>query len=183
MIRISVICLGAAFCIGPVAAMAEGITIEYATTKLVADAYRLDAKIKFDFNEEVVVALEHGVELHIDVLMRIKRERRWLWDPVIEEDSLNYTLQHHALSEDYVVTDLNRDIRHQFPSYEAALKYIGNISNHLLVDRDLIRNDSGYSGYIRARLNIETLPAPLQPIAYVSEKWRMQSPWYEWVVR
>ena len=37
-----------------------------------------------------------------------------------------------------------------------------------------------YTLAIRAKLDIEALPAPLRPVAYVSPSWRMSSGWYEW---
>ena len=175
--------LGLALAATPLPALAGGISIEYAATKLVADAYKLDARIKFDLGDEISAALQHGVELHIDVFMKVRRERKWLWDPLIAESSLSYILQQHPLSEDYVVTDVTHGTRHQFPSLEAALKHIGSIDNHPLVAGDRLNEESEYAGYIRAALNIEMLPVPLQPLAYVSEKWRMGSSWYEWVVR
>jgi hypothetical protein len=38
-----------------------------------------------------------------------------------------------------------------------------------------------YRGRLRLRLDIEALPAPLRPIAYISPSWRLSSGWYEWV--
>lgn len=175
--------LGLALTAAPLPVVAGGISIEYAASKLVEDSYQVDARIKFDLGDEISAALEHGVELHIDVFMKVKRERKWLWDPLVAEGSLSYILQHHPLSQDYVVTDVSHGIRHQFPSVDAALKHIGDINNYPLVAEDKLSADTEYAGYIRAALNIEMLPAVLQPIAYVSEKWRMESSWYEWVVR
>lgn len=175
-------CLALLFCCPPNAA-AEGISIDYASSKLVENAYLLDAKISFDFDEELMVALEHGVELNIDILVRVLRKRKWLWDPVVAKDTIEMRLQHHPLSDDYVVTHLSSDTRHQFPSADAALRYLGSLTNHFLLQKDSIRNDAAYRGRIRARLNIDLLPAPLQPIAYVSKEWHLQSPWYEWVIR
>lgn len=175
--------LGAALSAFTMPALAGGISVEYATTKAVESGYQLDARIKFGLDEEILAALEHGVELHIDVSIRVERERKWLWDPLVAEKSMSYTLQHHPLSQDYVVTDLAHEAQHQFPSVSAALKSIGEISNLPLVGTDELTGDWAYVGYIRAGLNIQMLPAPLQPAAYVSEKWRLQSAWYEWVVR
>lgn len=174
---------GAALSAFPAAALAGGIGIGYAATKPIGDQYQLDARIGFELGEEIAAAVEHGVELHIDVFVRVERERKWLWDPVVAEKSLSYTLQHHPLSQDYIVTDLADDTQHPFPSISAALKHIGEITNLPLVGADTVAGESSYTGYIRAGLNIQMLPAPLQPAAYVSEKWRMQSAWYEWVVR
>ncbi|MGH8248024.1 MAG: DUF4390 domain-containing protein [Gammaproteobacteria bacterium] len=167
----------------PCTAIAEGIRIEHAASKLVEDAYRLDATINFDFDGELLLALEKGVELNIEVQVRVKRGRKWLWDPVVAEERMKFRLQHHPLSNDYIVTDLLNNVPHQFPSADAAIRHLGSISNHFLVDKDSIRDGPTYTGYLRARLNIDLLPAPLQPAAYVSREWRLQSPWYDWVIQ
>lgn len=167
----------------PFTAFAEGISIEHASSRLVDDSYRFDAKIKFDFDGELLVALEKGVELNIEVLIRVKRERKWLWDPVVAEKRLKFLLQHHPLSNDYIVTDLANHVPHQFPSADAAIRHLGSINNLFLLDRNSIRDGATHTGYMRARLNIDLLPVPLQPAAYVSKEWRLQSPWYKWVIR
>lgn len=165
------------------AAGSAGISVQYASSKLVGQTYRMDAKIQFKFDDEIVAALKSGVELSIDVLTEIKRERKWLWDPTVTEGLFRFTLKHYPLTDEYVVDDITNGEHHEFSSYDAALNFLGSIRNQPLVDRSEIDKDATYIGYIKARLNIETLPTPLQPSAYISEKWRLESSWYEWVVK
>ena len=164
-------------------AAAEGIEVEHAGSELVGGMYQLDARIRFDFGEEILVALRHGVELNIEVVIRARRERKWLWDPIESDQVLKFRLQHHPLSNDYVVTDLNGDVAHQFASEAAAIRFLGMIQNRPFLALADVREDSVYTGYVRAKLNIDLLPPPLQPAAYASKEWRLQSPWYEWVIR
>ena len=140
----------------------------------------LDASIRFSFDAELFVALEHGVQLNIDVLAEIRRQRKWLWDPVISSHRLGFTLQHHPLTGAYVVTEPVARTRHEFPDAREALQFLGTIRNYHLLNAGLLSQDEAYDGYIMARLNIDALPAPLQPVAYVSRKWRVESPWLKW---
>lgn len=140
----------------------------------------LDADIRFAFDAELFKALEHGVQLDIDVLVEIKRRRKWFWDPVASSHRLGFTLQHHPLTGAYVVTQPVSGVRHEFPDARDALRFLGTIRNYHLLNAGLLDSAAHYDGYIMARLNIDTLPAPLQPVAYVSRKWRAESPWLSW---
>lgn len=140
----------------------------------------LDADIRFAFDEELLKALEHGVQLDIDVLVEIKRRRKVLWDPVVSSHRLGFTLQHHPLTGAYVVTQPVSGTRHEFTDVRDALRFLGTIRNYHLLNAGLLDSGARYDGYIMARLDIDALPAPLQPVAYVSRKWRAESAWLQW---
>ncbi len=140
----------------------------------------LDASIRFAFDDELFVALEHGVQLNIDVLVEIRRQRKWLWDPVISSHRLGFILQHHPLTGAYVVTEPIARTRREFPDAREALQFLGTIRNYHLLNAGLLTQGEAYDGYIKARLNIDALPAPLRPVAYVSHKWRVESAWLKW---
>jgi hypothetical protein len=140
----------------------------------------LDASIRFAFDRELFVALEHGVSLNIDVLVEIRRRRKWLWDPVVSSHRLGFRLQHHPLTGAYVVTEPVSGTRHEFPDANEALRWLGSIRNYHLLNAALLDATERYDGYIMARLDIDALPAPLQPVAYISPKWRAESEWLSW---
>lgn len=170
-------CLIAAPC-----ARADGIVINHASTRLVKGVYQLDAKLNFNFDPEMKDALEHGVSISIDIIVMIKRERSWLWDPKIKEETLSFRLEQHPLSNRYLVTNLNNNNRHQFDTLEGALDFLGTIHNHFLISSSVLSKDEKYICRLKAKLNTETLPAVIRPIAAVSKKWQLDSPWYEWQI-
>lgn len=182
-VRLVRTCLAACALLVSATTWARDIRIEYAASELAQGSYYVDARIHFDLDEDILLALEHGVAIDIHTLLRVKRERKWLWDPLAGEDRIHYRLQHHPLSNDYVVSDESTGERHQFPSADAAIEYLSGISNRRLVDASQLESGSTYTGYIKVRLSMESLPAPLQPAAYVSGRWQMESAWYEWTVR
>jgi len=163
--------------------LAAGITVEFATSTLADEQYHVDAYIHYEFDDEVLTALAHGVPLRIDTYIRVKRKRNWLWDPVIRDETISFLLQRHALSNHYLLTNLDSDQKKQFQYLDEALRTLGSIKDHFLFDESTIDPEASYIGYIKAELNIEALPPPLRPIAYISPQWQAESPWYEWRVK
>lgn len=170
-------CLIAAPCV-----LAEGIVISQASSRLVEDVYQLDAKLEFNFDPEMIDALEHGVSISIDINILIKRERDWLWDPKIKEDTLSLRLEQYPLSNRYLVTNINSDSTRQFQTLDEALDFLGTINNYFLVSQSVLSKDETYVCMLKAELNTETLPPAIRPIAAVSKKWQLESPWYEWQI-
>lgn len=165
------------------AAHAEGVDIQAASSNLIGDVYAIDADIEFQLDDEVQDALKHGVELNIDIFITIKRARKWLWDPTVVESVLRYKLEYRPLSNLYLVTNIVNGNRSQFKSLEQATSYLGTIRNYMILNQASLEPDTSYNGHIRAKLNIDDLPPPLQPTAHVSKRWRLESPWYEWVIK
>ena len=164
-------------------AQASDVNIEFATSTLVDNHYQVDAFIEYEFDDEVLTALTNGIPLRIDTHIKIKRERKWLWDPVVRHETLSVQLQRHALSDHYLVTNLVTGHKEQFQYLDEALRTLGSIKDHFLFDESTIIPDANYIGYIKSELNREALPTPLRLIAYFSTHWRASSSWYEWLVK
>jgi len=162
---------------------ARGIKIDHAASTLENGVYLTDAHIVYHFSDETRKALEHGVSLQIDIELRVKKHRPLLWDKTIATTQLNYMLEHHPLSGYYLVTNMANGRRRQFQDLAGALDYLGTVREHPLVMRELLDSDGRYSAQIRASLNIQALPAPLRPLAYVSTRWQLASPWHGWVIQ
>jgi hypothetical protein len=162
---------------------ASSIAIEFATSTLVDEHYQVDANIEYNFDDEVLTALAHGIALRIDIFIKVKRERNWLWDPVVRDETISFQLERHALSDHYLLTNLNTDRKEQFQYLDEALRALGAVNDRFLFDRSTIDADASYIGYIKSELNIEALPPPMRPIAYISPQWQAESSWYEWLVK
>lgn len=167
----------------PAPSWGQDITIKYANGWERDGLYLVDISIELELDEKIINALKHGVSLSFDVELQIRRQRRWVWDKLIEEARLKYELYHHPLSDDYLITNLNDGGREQFQTLDEALKYLGSIRNFPITVARKITGDKNYIGLIKAELNIEELPPPLQPISYVSSDWHLKSQWYEWIIR
>jgi len=151
-----------------------------AEASLVGGVYRVDANIEFELSDPVREALANGVPLVLEIDLRIRRPREWLWDETVATLVQRFELRYHALSNRYVVRHLNTAARHSFASLGDALYHIGSVRGLPLIDQALLEPGVPYEAGIRARLDIESLPSPMQVVAYVSRSWWLDSDWYTW---
>ena len=161
----------------------HGFIIESAELNSDGDEYALNADIRFHFSKEALKALEHGIALQIDIEVQAKQTRKWLWDKNIRKKILRQRLEHQPLSDQYLVTDLNTGIKHNFDSFHHALEFMGSINDYPFLEIASLKQGKAYTALLRASLNTESLPAPLRLSAYVSSDWRLSSPWYQWTIQ
>lgn len=159
---------------------AAGFEVTSAATRLEGGVYRLSAQIEYRFSVTALDALQNGVPLVVEIEMEVRRRRPWLWDETVYALSQRFQLEYHTLSRQYLVSNLNSGERRGFPTRAAALHFMGKINNFPLLDRSLLPEGERYEGALRARLDLESLPAPLRLFAYLSEDWRLQSEWRTW---
>lgn len=158
----------------------EHFVVERANTYLADEVYVLSARISYHFNPDVLEALESGVPLTIRLDIEIARQREWLWDETLTALEQRYQLQYHALTQQYLVKNLNSGIQYNYPSLQGSLDALGEISELPLLDKRLLDPAAQYAARLRADLDVESLPGPLRLLAYVSPQWRAQSEWYTW---
>lgn len=161
-------------------AKADYFTVRNASTQLNEGVYLLDASIDFHFSEAALEALHNGIPLVLEVQIKVERSREWLWTETIAALSQRYRLQYHALSERYVVHNLNTDLRQSFGRLDDALYVLGEVREFPMLDRRLLQDGSRYTASLRATLVVEELPTPIRLWAYAAEQWRLDSAWYRW---
>lgn len=166
----------------PAAALAADnyFTVRNAHAELRDDVYLLDADIEFRFSEAALEALQNGIPLVLEVEIKVERPREWLWAENIATLSQRHRLQYHALSDRYVVHNLNTDLRQSFARLESALDALGVLREFPMLDRRLLEGDAVYRVKLRAGLVVEELPTPIRLWAYASDQWRLDSAWYTW---
>ena len=148
-------------------------------TSLADNVWRLDAKIDYRFSEAALNALRNGVPLLIQLDIQV-RQKRWYWNLTLAELTQGYLLLYHALSDTYIVHNLNSGTQEHFRNLDDALASLGHIRNLPLIDAKLLAPDKEYEVRLRAHLDIESLPAPMRPMAYISSDWDLDSGWYTW---
>ena len=164
----------------PLLVHASGFTIRSAATLLEDQVYLLDARVDYQLSEEAVRALQSGIPLIILADIEVTEERNWWWDKTIAELNQGYLLIYHALTEKYIVSNLNSGAQDDFNSLTAAMQALGNIERLPLLDAGLVKGDKEYEIRMRVYLDIESLPAPMRPLAYVSSDWQLESEWFTW---
>ncbi|HTT08823.1 MAG TPA: DUF4390 domain-containing protein [Gammaproteobacteria bacterium] len=167
----------------PATARAEpGIVVEAASARVEHDIYLVDARLRYELSEEARQALESGIPLTFTVEVEFRERRSYLWDPVVADSRHFLRLEYHVLSRSYLVSDLTIKTRQSFPQLQEALDALGTIHNMAVVERNLLDPNASYQARLSARLEIESLPAPLRPAAYFQSAWRIKSPVHQWAL-
>jgi len=161
---------------------AGSISVDSAESDIVNDMYVVNAEVEYTFSDDALEAIESGIALFIDVDFRVSRRRRYMWDPNVLTLSRRYQIERHALTDRYIITDLVTDDRRTHDSVDSAIADLGRIREIPIAEVATLESENEYQIEIRARLDLESLPAPLRPLAYISPSWRMSSGWYEWKI-
>ena len=165
----------------PVTSVAEeGFRILAAETKLKQHVFHLEANMELQFSDDALEALRSGVPLIVLINIEVLKDRSWWWDKTIAELEQGYLLLYHALSEKYVIHNLNSGAQLNYISLNAALFSLSSIRDFPLIDKNLLDEDDDYYVRLRTYLDIESLPAPMRPIAYISSQWQLESDWFSW---
>ena len=154
--------------------------VEHATLRPVGGNYVADARIDFAFSEDNLEAMRNGVALTVVVDIEVRRERGQWWDETLAAREIRYTIETNVLTGRYRLRNLDDGSARNYRSLEEMMETLGHLESVPVVARERLSTDARYTARIRARLDIEALPSPLRPIAYLSPKWRLNSGWFEW---
>jgi uncharacterized protein DUF4390 len=154
--------------------------VRSAMAELRDGVYYLNAIIGYRLSTEAVDALHSGVPLGIRIDVEIIHPRRWWFDNEGAALRQSYQIDYHALSERYVVLNVNTGDQTSFASLPAALDYVGRIERLPLIDTAVLDDDRGYYVRMRASLDQEQFPGPLRLLAFWRRDWSIASEWYRW---
>lgn len=142
--------------------------------------YYLSAWMELRLPPEAREALHSGVPLTIRLDVELVHDRRWWVDADVAEITQRYELDYHALTERYVVTNVNSRDRSSFSTLFAALNELGRIERLALIDAVLLEPDRRYDVRLRVVLDMERLPGPLRLLAFWRRDFSIASEWYQW---
>jgi hypothetical protein len=160
------------------ASHAAGFEIRTAATHLVDDAYQLTARIDYGFTAEVLEALDNGVPLTLRIEVEVQRVRRWWANETVTRLEQRHQLTYHAFSDQYLLRNLNSNALTIHPTLGLALDALSTVEQFFLLPAEQVEAGEEYLVQLRTALDIEALPAPLRPVAYVTPAWRLSSAWY-----
>ncbi len=153
-------------------------SIANAKTHLDETVYRLDADLNYQLSHEIKEALTNAVAITLVLRISVNQKRDYIWNKNVAKLEQRYTLHYHKLSQRYVLTYLNTQSHINFAKLETALRVLGELRDFPLLDASLIEDNEQYQVEMNTLLDIEALPAPLRPVAYFSEQWRLKSKTY-----
>lgn len=159
---------------------APGVIVREAHTDLKDDVYYLQANIDYRFSRPALEAMEKGVPLTVVMRIEILRERNYMWSQKVASLEQRYQLSFHALSQQYMLRNLNSGSQYTFPSFDAARTVLGTIVDLPVIDGNLLEDGARYTGRLMAELDVDQLPTPLRLLALVSGDWQLNSEWFSW---
>jgi len=162
------------------AASAGDFDVVEAQTRLEDGIYQLDAQIDYDFSERALEALENGVPLTLEVHIQVRRADGWIWENSLLDERLRYRIRYKPLSERYLVSQLPGENGETYITRDAALAALGELRGLDLISQRRLAPREDYEVHIRASLDIEELPLPLRPMAYLRPSWKQSSAWTKW---
>ena len=145
--------------------------------------YQLNATLDFEVVQGARAAIRDGApfSLHLEIVVR--RERSYWVDEVVATLDQGYELVYHALSDRYLVRNLNSGEQVSYATLDAALDSLRVISNLPILDQALVRPERRHEISLRASLDVRTMPDTLRFILFWSDDWRQRSEWYTWSPR
>ena len=168
----------------PSALFAEGVDFRRIALTLSEDGLiLLDAEITYDLNETVSEALENGVPLTFETHVQMRRAKAWIWEKDVIDHRLRTVLRYRPLSGLYELRNLQGDEGLSFATRDAALRAMGRIVAMPIIKRERLDLDKDYLVLVDVKLDIESLPLPMRPTAYLKRAWWISSEPWEWRLR
>lgn len=165
----------------PAGPLADGVEFRRIALTLSEDGrILLDAEIGYELNETVAEALENGVPLTFETHVQMRRAEAWVWESDVVEHRLRTVLLYRPLSGMYELRNLRGDEHLSFATRDAALRTLGNIVGMPVIERARLDLDQDYLVQIDVQLDIEALPLPMRPMAYLRRDWWISSERWEW---
>ncbi len=178
----SLVWLVLAACLLSLAAAAEKgrFEVRLAEAELRDGVFYLHTRIDYELSDAALEAISSGVVLTVELQIEVDRQRRWIPDRKIGELLQQYELQFHALSQRYVVRNVNSGEQLSFSTLALALDELGRIEDLPFLDGALLEPDAPYRVGLRAVLDSSDIWGPLRFVILWRDDFRIASDWYRW---
>ncbi len=170
---------------GPVAHAEDEskLTIRDVQVSLDEGVYELNAKVDLTLPDGARKAVESGLTLRLIYEIRVDRVRRYMPDAGIAALEQRYEVSYHALSQRYLVKNLNTGEQQDFGSLQAALDRVADLHGLPVIDAALVSDGPVYEGRIRAVLGMNTAPDVFGWLLFWTDDWSAESDWKSWTLR
>ena len=162
------------------AVQAASFAVSDAQMDIDDDPYRLSAQLVYELSDEVNEALQNGIPVTLRMDVEIFRKREYLWAQTIIVVRQRFRLQYHALSEQYLVNNLNTGEQTFYKVLGDALYNLEHIVNFPVINAVMLDPKEEYYARVRTSVDIKELPVPLRFFAYFSSGWNLNSGWFSW---
>lgn len=145
--------------------------------------YELDAKVDLTLPAGARTAVESGLTLRLTYEVTVDRVRRYILDASVAELEQRYEVSYHALSQRYLVKNLNTGEQQDFGSLQGALDRVCDLRGLPVIDAALVFDGPIYEGRIRAVLGMNTAPDVFGWLLFWTDNWSTESNWKSWTLR
>ncbi len=173
------VCFGALVLLLP-AVQAASFTVSDAQMDIDDDPYSLSAQLVYELSDEVNEAIQSGIPVTLRMDVEIFRKREYLWAQTIAVVRQRFRLQYHALSEQYLVNNLNTGEQTFYKVLGDALYNLEHVVDFPVVNTAMLEPNKEYFARVRTSVDIKELPVPLRFFAYFSSGWNLNSGWFSW---
>lgn len=161
----------------------EKIAIRSAYLVPTQGVYLLDAKLHLVLPEGARRAVQDGVALTLHAEIELQRARRWWLDETIATLEQNYEVVYHALSENYLLRNLNSGEQTAYSTFDSALEALSLLHDLPVLDQSLLNPREEYEVRLRVTLDVRTLPETLRVVLFWKDNWRQRTEWYLWPLK
>jgi hypothetical protein len=159
------------------------LTIREASATIDEGVYELDAKLDLVLPEAARKAVDSGLTLRLTYEVTVNRVRRYMPDAGVAALEQRYEVSYHALSQRYLVKNLNTGEQQDYGLLQSALDRISELRGLPVLDTALVSDGPVYEGRIRAVLGMNTAPDVFGWLLFWTDDWSAESEWKTWTLR
>lgn len=161
---------------------ATTVTVTNASITRDDGVYEFDAAIDIGLSGGARRAIDGGLTLRLDYEIEIARVRRYMPDAGLAAIVQSFELSYHALSQRYLVRNLNTGEQQDFGTLNAAVDRLSEVHGLPLIDASLFEPDATYEIRVRAAIDLRTAPDVLAWLLFWTDDWNATSEWYSWTL-
>jgi len=144
--------------------------------------YQLNATLDLALSRNAQQAIRDGVPVVLQIDVDVQRKRRYFVDEKVASLVQRWQLRYHALSERFVVNNLNSGQQVSYGSLTAALNALSEVRGLPVIDEALVEKSSHYEASVRVQTTIEGgLPGALKAMMFWMD-WKRTTDWYTWTL-
>lgn len=144
--------------------------------------YLLSADIDYQLSPQANEALENGVPLFWCIKVKVQKPQSFWFDKTLQQYTLHYRLQYHALLNMYRVKNENTGSVNNFSTLSAALNSMAMVRDLPLIASQKLLPQISYSVAVKVIFEDEKLPLPLQTQVIANSQWQLSSDWTRWEI-
>jgi len=163
-------------------AAATRLRITNASLALDENVYELDMGLEIELPPDARQAIDGGLALRLDYEMEISRVRRYVPDADVAALVQSYELVYHALSQRYLLRNLNTGVQLDFGTLDSALARVIEIRGLPLIDSALVPPGPVYAVRVRAVVDMGAAPDSLRWLLFWTDDWSAASEWFTWTL-